>query len=74
MAFEVRTTDELIRILLAGGGLSFDASLRSTDHLVRMALAARQSGCALELLNLDLRSTDELVRIALAGSGRVHFK
>jgi hypothetical protein len=73
MAFETRHTNDLIRILLSGGGLDLDASLRPTDDLIRMALAAKQSGASLTLRRLDPRLPEELVRIALAGGARVVF-
>lgn len=73
MSFQLRSTDELIRILLAGGGLSLDASMRSTDDLIRMALATKHSGAILTLANLHRRPTDELIRIGLASGGRVVF-
>lgn len=66
-----RTTDELVRIALAGGGLELDASKRSTDDLVRIVLATGQKGAQTKVVNVASKSTDDLVRIALAGKGRV---
>ena len=74
MAFETKTTDDLVRIALAGGGFTIDASKRTTDDLVRVALAAASKpGTRLTLRSLQSRTTDDLVRIALAGKGAVFF-
>lgn len=74
MSFEMRSTNDIVRILLSGGGLSLNGQMRMTDELVRMALAARQSGASFTISGMAMRSTDEIVRIALAGGGRVTFE
>ena len=74
MGLEMRRTDDLVRIIGAGGGLFLDASVRPTDDLVRLALAANRSGAVLRLKGLHMRSTDDLIRIALAGAGKVVFE
>lgn len=74
MGLEVRRTEELVRIIMAGGGLAIDASLRPTDDLVRLALVASKSNATLRLSGLHMRTTDDLIRIALAGSGKVTFE
>lgn len=71
MSFEMRSTDELVRIASAGGGFRLDASMRSTDELVRIASAASNKGSQVTFAGLKLRTTDELVRIGSAGKGTV---
>lgn len=71
MAFQYKTTDELVRIVMAGGGLTIDGSYKSTDELVRLALATNAKGTKLTIINLTYKTTDELVRIAMAGQGNV---
>ncbi|MFH2134185.1 MAG: hypothetical protein ABII81_03280 [Pseudomonadota bacterium] len=71
MSFELKTTDDLVRIAAAGGGFVLDASLKSTDDLVRIAAAASNKGARVTFSGLKLKSTDDLVRIGAAGKGCV---
>jgi DNA replication protein len=71
MSFELRSTNDLVRIAAAGGGFILDAALRSTDDLVRIAAAASTHGARVTFSGLKLRSTDDLVRISAAGKGAV---
>lgn len=73
MALEHKTTDELVRIALAGGGFHLDASRRTTDDLVRIAQASRETA-RLVFYRLGGRKTDDLVRISIAGKGAVQFR
>ena len=74
MPFEGRSTEDLIRIALAGGGFRLDAAQRPTEDLVKMAGAASDWGVRLVFVGMDGRSTDDLVRIADAGEGSVEFE
>ena len=69
----MRTTEELLRIVAAGGGMRLDASKMTTDDLVAIAAALSQNA-RLILTGLGARSTDDLVRIAAAGRGGVFFE
>lgn len=71
--FEARSTDELVRIAAAGGGMEIKAAARTTDDLVRIAAAASNKGAKIYFRGLAARSTDEVVRIAAAGRGCVVF-
>jgi hypothetical protein len=71
--FEVRPTDDLIRILAAGGGFEISAGVRPTEDLIRLASAASSKGARLTLRGLTVRPTDDLIRIAAAGKGSVVF-
>ena len=73
MGFELRTTDDLVRIAAAGGGFTLKASLRKTEDLVRIAAAASTKGARVRFTGLSLRSTDDLVRIGAAGKGCVEL-
>ena len=66
-----RTTDDLVRIALAGGGFEIDASSRTTDEIVRIASATGNRPSKLKVSNTGKKTTDDLVRIALAGIGSV---
>ena len=65
----MKTTDELVRIAGAGGGLDLTKTSLTTDDLVRIATAA--SGKGNRIIINGQRTTDELVRIAEAGQGCV---
>jgi hypothetical protein len=68
-----KMTQDLVRIVSAGGGVQVDASLKLTDDLVRIAAAARQSGARIEIKNSGRKLTQDLVRVASAGGGNVLF-
>lgn len=72
--FEMKTTDELVRIASAGGGFRLKASMKTTDELVRIASAASSKKARIVLVGLEFKTVDELVRIASAGGGGVSFE
>ena len=67
------STDEIVRIVAAGGGIILDTKYKSTDELVRIAASSKPNGAKVILRNLTYKSTDELVRIGAAGKGNVIF-
>ena len=69
----MKTTDQLVRIASAGGGMKLSMQNMTTDQLVRIANAAAKGGGQIILVNIDSKTTDQLVRIANAGQGRVIF-
>jgi hypothetical protein len=73
MSFETRLNPDLIRILEAGAGFTFDGSARQNPDLVRLAAAARLGGGQLCITGLGRRLNPDLVRIAEAGKGHVTF-
>ena len=74
MPFELRSTNDLVRIASAGGGFRLDATVRSIEDLVRIAAAASGHGTGLYFRGLGIRATDDLVRIGAAGKGAVVFE
>jgi hypothetical protein len=74
MSLSMRTTDELIKIATAGGGLVLEAGRRPTDELARIAAAAKRSGASMIFRHVAARKTEDLVRIAAAGKGTVIFE
>lgn len=74
MGFSARLTDDLVRVVVAGGGLRMDGSHRLTDDLVRIAVAGSGKGSKIVFYGMAARLTDDLVRIAVAGKGCVHFE
>ena len=74
MSFEQRSTEDLIRLVQAGGGLTLTATDRSTDGLVLIAAAAAEWGVPVTFSGLESRSTDDLLRIVDAGQGSVVLK
>jgi hypothetical protein len=65
----MQTTEELVRIALAGGGLDLRNRKLSTQELVRIAMAAAPKKTRVKIM-AD-RTTEELVRIVMAGRGCV---
>jgi hypothetical protein len=74
MSFEHRSTEDLIRVVRAGGGLKLTVADRSTEDLVRIAAAAADWGVSVTFSGLEDRSTDDLALIADAGQGLVVLK
>jgi DNA replication protein len=74
MSFELFDVNALVRIAAAGGGFRLEASLRTTNDLVRVAAAAGNSGASIAFAGMVMRPIDDLVRIAAAGKGRVTFE
>ena len=70
---ERRTTDDLIRIAIAGGGFVLDAGPRPTEDLIRISIAVKGKG-RLTFRGMAARTTDDLIRIAIAGGGHVTFE
>ncbi|MBV9928531.1 MAG: hypothetical protein JOZ96_26180 [Acidobacteria bacterium] len=66
-----KTIEQILRIIRAGGGVTFDASGKVTSQLVTVAEAAARAGVTVTLLNVGDKPTDQLERIASAGKGRV---
>lgn len=73
MSFQTRTTQELMQIAAAGGGIVLDAAVRPTSELMQIAAAAKQGGARLLLRGMTVRPTSELMQIAAAGGGVVQF-
>lgn len=68
------TTDNLVRIAAAGGGMRIPTTGRTADDLVRIAAAARTHGARVIFSAVQARTVDDLVRIAAAGRGCVSFE
>lgn len=66
------STENLIRIAIAGGSLVVDSSI-STENLIRIAIAVGSKGVGTLTITGKLKSTENMVRIAIAGQGRVTF-
>lgn len=69
----MKTTDQLVRIVAAGGGMRISANGKTTDQLVRIAAAASTKKSRIEIIDVNNFTTDQLVRIAAAGNGAVFF-
>jgi len=72
--FELRTTEDIIRIAAAGGGFTLRATLRPTNDLIRIAAAASSKGARITFTGLKLRPTNDIIQIASAGKGSVVFE
>lgn len=67
------STDDIVKIVAAGGGIILDTKFKTQADLVRIAAASRKKGPKIVLRNLTDRSADDLVVIAAAGQGAVIF-
>ena len=68
-----KMTDQIVRIVAAGGGVIVNGKGKMSDQLVRIASAAKSSGATVIIKNADAKMSDQLVRIASAGGGNVIF-
>ena len=66
-----KTTDSLVRITAAGGGLIIDCEGKTIDSLVRIAAATKTKGSKIIMTNLKGKTTNSLLRIVDAGDGNV---
>jgi hypothetical protein len=74
MGFHLKTTDELVRIAKAGGGLVLEGGRRTTDELAKIAEAAKRSSSLVIFRGVALRKTEALEKIAAAGKGHIIFE
>lgn len=68
-----KTTDQLIKIASAGGGMIIDGKSKTTDQLVKITSTASKSGSKIIITNAGTKTTDQLVKIAVAGNGNAIF-
>ena len=68
------STDDLVKIVDAGGGLTLDAGTKSKDELVRIAEVAAMSDAGVTFRNVTALAVDDLVEIAKAGDGCISFE
>lgn len=68
-----RSIDEILRIIRAGGGVTFDTRGRNPSRLEEVAEAAAKAGVTVTMLNLGDKRIEKFERIARAGRGRVVF-
>ncbi len=69
-----KMTEQIVQVILAGGGVSVDAQTKMTEHLLEIASAAAEAGTPVVLRNANSKMTAELVEIARAGKGKVLFE
>lgn len=68
-----RTTVDCMQVVAAGGGITLDASKRTTIELMQIAAAASRTGAAVILTGSEFKPTTDLLQIASAGKGCVSF-
>lgn len=66
-----KSTDNIIRLVKAGGNLSVDVGEISTDNILRIVKAPIQVEKAITFRNPQGKSTDNLLRIIRAGGDNV---
>lgn len=68
------STDDLIKIIEASGGLKLDVGTKSKDELVRIATTAGQFEVGVTFRNVTGMNVDDLAEIAEAGDGCITFE
>lgn len=66
-----RTTDNVLRLLKAGGNISVDAKEMTTDNILRVVTVAVEMGKVVTFRNLENHTTDNILRIVKAGGDNV---
>ena len=66
-----KSTENIIRLVKAGGNLSVDAEGISTDNILRIVKASIKAGKVITFRNLQDKSTDNLLRVIKAGGENV---
>lgn len=66
-----RTTDNIIRIVKAGGNMNVNGENMTTDNMIRVAKAAVVSGSTVTFMGLHKHTADNLIRIVKAGGNHV---
>lgn len=68
------TSDSLVRVAAAGGGVRLAAGKYTSDSLVRIAAAGSSTQARITIENSKALTSDSMVRIAAAGKGCVSFE
>ncbi len=66
-----RSTDNVIRLVKAGGSLSINCDGRSTDNVLKIIKVANASENTITIRNLDDHSTDNVLRIIKASGDNI---
>jgi hypothetical protein len=74
MIFELRNTDDIMKIVATGGGVKMDGTQRSTEDLMKIASAASYRGARVIFTGMALRPTDDLMKIGASGKDNVSFE
>ncbi len=69
-----RSTTDLKEIIRLGGGISIDATIKSTADLKDMARQAKASGAKLVIRNAGIKSAADLKDITRQAPGNVLFE
>ncbi|HDY91356.1 MAG TPA: hypothetical protein ENH67_17885 [Pseudoalteromonas sp.] len=66
-----RSTDNVIKLVKAGGLLSINCEGRSTDNVLKIIEVANSVGRPVTIRNLDDHSTDNVLRIIQASGDNI---
>ncbi|QXB02779.1 hypothetical protein [Aeromonas sp. FDAARGOS 1416] len=66
-----RTTENIIRIVQAGGNMNVNGERMTTENMIRIAMAAVKSGSTITFMGLGKHTTENLIRIVKAGGKNV---
>ena len=68
------TTDDLIKLLQTGAGVSFDAETKTKEELMKIVGTAQKADTVVTLKNLGGRDVEELLEIIGAGIDSVYLE
>lgn len=74
MTIKTLTTNDLVRVASAGGGLKISARSLTLDDMVRVAFAASSKGARIIIEDAQVLTADQMVRIGFAGKGCASFE
>ena len=66
-----RTTENIIRIVQAGGNMNVNGERMTTENMIRIAMEAVKSGSTITFMGLGKHTTENLIRIVKAGGKNV---
>lgn len=69
-----KSTENLIRLVKAGGNLTIDVSEKSTDNIIRIAKTAVTLKNKITFIGMENKSTDNVIRVIKAGGEYVHIQ
>jgi hypothetical protein len=69
-----KTTDDLIRIVSFGGGVTIDGAAFTVDDLCKIASFGGSKPLRIVIHNANRIATDDLCKIAAFGKGSVRFE
>ena len=68
------TTDDLIKLLETGAGVSLDAEMKTKEELMHIVSVAQKADTVVTLKNVGGRDVEELLEIISAGRDAIYIE